>query len=77
QWRQIRAQTYWTTWPQPILCRSVFQWHARKINSQPEKDMTEVQYIMSGVASVADSDGRALTCDWSMKSVLLYQPSSY
>uniref|UniRef100_A0A5K3FLD9 Uncharacterized protein n=1 Tax=Mesocestoides corti TaxID=53468 RepID=A0A5K3FLD9_MESCO len=28
------------------------------ISSQPEKDMTEVQHIMSGVASVVDSDGR-------------------
>ncbi|VDD84450.1 unnamed protein product [Mesocestoides corti] len=52
QWRRFRAQTCWTTWPQPILCLSVFQWHARKISSQPEKDTTEVQYIMSGVASV-------------------------
>uniref|UniRef100_A0A5K3EKE6 Lipoprotein n=1 Tax=Mesocestoides corti TaxID=53468 RepID=A0A5K3EKE6_MESCO len=60
-WRRIRAQTYWTTWPQPILCPSAFQWHARKIGSQPEKDTTEVQYIMSGVASVVDSDGRRLT----------------
>uniref|UniRef100_A0A5K3G1X4 Uncharacterized protein n=1 Tax=Mesocestoides corti TaxID=53468 RepID=A0A5K3G1X4_MESCO len=24
--------------PQPILCLSAFQWHARKISSQPEKD---------------------------------------
>uniref|UniRef100_A0A5K3FZG3 Ig-like domain-containing protein n=1 Tax=Mesocestoides corti TaxID=53468 RepID=A0A5K3FZG3_MESCO len=61
-WRRIGAQTYWTTWPQPILCLSVFQWHARKISSQPEKDTNEEQYIMSGVASVADSDGRRLTC---------------
>uniref|UniRef100_A0A5K3G4K1 Uncharacterized protein n=1 Tax=Mesocestoides corti TaxID=53468 RepID=A0A5K3G4K1_MESCO len=49
------AQTCWTTWPQPIPCLSVFQWHARKISSQPEKDTTEVQYIMSGVGSVVDS----------------------
>uniref|UniRef100_A0A5K3G5V8 Cyclic nucleotide-binding domain-containing protein n=1 Tax=Mesocestoides corti TaxID=53468 RepID=A0A5K3G5V8_MESCO len=35
--------------------------HARKISSQPEKDTIEVQYIMSGLASVADSDGRRLT----------------
>uniref|UniRef100_A0A5K3FZ85 Polyprotein n=1 Tax=Mesocestoides corti TaxID=53468 RepID=A0A5K3FZ85_MESCO len=60
-WRRIRAQTCWTTWPQPIPCLSAFQWHAREISSQPEKDTTEVQYIMGGVASVADSDGRRLT----------------
>uniref|UniRef100_A0A5K3FWX0 Uncharacterized protein n=1 Tax=Mesocestoides corti TaxID=53468 RepID=A0A5K3FWX0_MESCO len=57
--RQIRAQTCWTTWPQPILCPSSFQWRARKISSQPEKDTTEEQYIMNGVAN---SDGRRLTC---------------
>ncbi|VDD79896.1 unnamed protein product [Mesocestoides corti] len=44
-------------WPQPILCPSAFQWHARKISSQPEKDTIEEQYIMSGVARLADSDG--------------------
>uniref|UniRef100_A0A5K3G252 Uncharacterized protein n=1 Tax=Mesocestoides corti TaxID=53468 RepID=A0A5K3G252_MESCO len=60
-WRRIRVQTYLTTWPQPILCLPVFQWHARKISSQPEKDTIEVQYIMSGVASAVDSDGRRLT----------------
>uniref|UniRef100_A0A5K3G5E2 DOMON domain-containing protein n=1 Tax=Mesocestoides corti TaxID=53468 RepID=A0A5K3G5E2_MESCO len=27
--------------------------------SQPEKDTTEEQYIMSGMTSVVDSDGRA------------------
>uniref|UniRef100_A0A5K3EHA1 FBPase domain-containing protein n=1 Tax=Mesocestoides corti TaxID=53468 RepID=A0A5K3EHA1_MESCO len=43
-------------------CVSAFQWHARKISSQPEKEANEVQYIMSGVASVVDSDGRRLTC---------------
>uniref|UniRef100_A0A5K3FJZ1 Ovule protein n=1 Tax=Mesocestoides corti TaxID=53468 RepID=A0A5K3FJZ1_MESCO len=43
----------------PILCLFVFQWHARKISSQPEKDTNEVQYIISGVASVVDLDGRA------------------
>uniref|UniRef100_A0A5K3FCT3 START domain-containing protein n=1 Tax=Mesocestoides corti TaxID=53468 RepID=A0A5K3FCT3_MESCO len=43
----------------PIPCLSAFQWRARKISSQPEKNTTEVQYIMSGVASVEDSDGRA------------------
>uniref|UniRef100_A0A5K3EV49 Uncharacterized protein n=1 Tax=Mesocestoides corti TaxID=53468 RepID=A0A5K3EV49_MESCO len=55
----MRAQTCWTTWPQPIPCPSAIQWHAGKEGSQPEKDMDEMQYIMSGVASVADSDGRA------------------
>uniref|UniRef100_A0A5K3G2D3 PPM-type phosphatase domain-containing protein n=1 Tax=Mesocestoides corti TaxID=53468 RepID=A0A5K3G2D3_MESCO len=52
-------QTCWTTWPQPIPCLSAIQWHARKESSQPEKDMDEMQYIMSGVASEVDSDGRA------------------
>uniref|UniRef100_A0A5K3FBD3 Ig-like domain-containing protein n=1 Tax=Mesocestoides corti TaxID=53468 RepID=A0A5K3FBD3_MESCO len=61
-WRRIRALTYWTTWPQPILCLSAFQWLARKVSSQPEKGTNEEQYIMSGVASVVDSDGRRLTC---------------
>uniref|UniRef100_A0A5K3F2J6 Secreted protein n=1 Tax=Mesocestoides corti TaxID=53468 RepID=A0A5K3F2J6_MESCO len=56
------AQTCWTTLPQPILCLSVFQWRARKITSQPEKYTTELQYIMSGVASLMDSGGRRLTC---------------
>uniref|UniRef100_A0A5K3EKU9 Uncharacterized protein n=1 Tax=Mesocestoides corti TaxID=53468 RepID=A0A5K3EKU9_MESCO len=56
QWRRIRVQTCWTTWPKPILCLSAFQWHAREISSQPEKDTTEVQYIMSGVPSVEDTD---------------------
>uniref|UniRef100_A0A5K3EYT6 Cyclic nucleotide-binding domain-containing protein n=1 Tax=Mesocestoides corti TaxID=53468 RepID=A0A5K3EYT6_MESCO len=60
-WRRIRAKTCWITWTQPILCLSAFQWHARKISSQPEKDMDEMQYIMSGVASLVDSDGRRLT----------------
>uniref|UniRef100_A0A5K3FIE2 Secreted protein n=1 Tax=Mesocestoides corti TaxID=53468 RepID=A0A5K3FIE2_MESCO len=41
--RRIRAQTCWTTWLQPILCPSAFQWHARKISSQPVKDTTEMQ----------------------------------
>uniref|UniRef100_A0A5K3F348 Uncharacterized protein n=1 Tax=Mesocestoides corti TaxID=53468 RepID=A0A5K3F348_MESCO len=62
-WRRIRAQTCWTTWPQPILCLSAFQWRARKISSQPENDTTEVQYIMSGVA---DSNGRRLTCGFGL-----------
>uniref|UniRef100_A0A5K3FCI3 Ovule protein n=1 Tax=Mesocestoides corti TaxID=53468 RepID=A0A5K3FCI3_MESCO len=35
--------------------------HAWRLGSQPEKDTTEEQHIMSGVASVADSDGRRLT----------------
>uniref|UniRef100_A0A5K3G547 Envelope glycoprotein n=1 Tax=Mesocestoides corti TaxID=53468 RepID=A0A5K3G547_MESCO len=62
QWRRIRAQTCWTTWPQPILCPSAFRWHARKISRQPEKDTNEVQYIMSGVANVADWDEQIPTC---------------
>uniref|UniRef100_A0A5K3EX31 HCO3_cotransp domain-containing protein n=1 Tax=Mesocestoides corti TaxID=53468 RepID=A0A5K3EX31_MESCO len=62
QWRRIRAQTHRTTWTQPILCLSVFQWHARKVSSQPEKDTSEEQCIMSDVGSVVDSDGRRLTC---------------
>uniref|UniRef100_A0A5K3EUV9 Secreted protein n=1 Tax=Mesocestoides corti TaxID=53468 RepID=A0A5K3EUV9_MESCO len=60
-WRRIRAQTYWTTWPQPILCLYAFQWHARKVSCQPEKGTTEEQYMMSRVASIVDSDGRRLT----------------
>uniref|UniRef100_A0A5K3FXZ4 Zf-3CxxC domain-containing protein n=1 Tax=Mesocestoides corti TaxID=53468 RepID=A0A5K3FXZ4_MESCO len=42
----------------PIPCLSVFQWHARMVSSQPEKDTTKASYMMSGVASVVDSDGR-------------------
>uniref|UniRef100_A0A5K3FU33 Uncharacterized protein n=1 Tax=Mesocestoides corti TaxID=53468 RepID=A0A5K3FU33_MESCO len=57
-WRRIRAQTCWTTRPQPIPCPSAIQWHAGKEGTQPEKEMDEMQYIMSGVASVVDSDGR-------------------
>uniref|UniRef100_A0A5K3EVY1 Uncharacterized protein n=1 Tax=Mesocestoides corti TaxID=53468 RepID=A0A5K3EVY1_MESCO len=38
-------------------CLSAFQWHSRKISSLPVKDTTEEQYIMSGVTSVADSNG--------------------
>uniref|UniRef100_A0A5K3EVT9 Uncharacterized protein n=1 Tax=Mesocestoides corti TaxID=53468 RepID=A0A5K3EVT9_MESCO len=60
--RRIRAQTYRTPWPQPILCLSAIQWHARKINSQPDKNTNEVQYLMSGVASVVDSGERRLMC---------------
>uniref|UniRef100_A0A5K3G2A3 Uncharacterized protein n=1 Tax=Mesocestoides corti TaxID=53468 RepID=A0A5K3G2A3_MESCO len=60
-WRRIRAQTCWATWPQPIPCLSAIQWHAEKEGSQPEKDTTEEQYMMSGVATVMDSDGRRLT----------------
>uniref|UniRef100_A0A5K3G727 Secreted protein n=1 Tax=Mesocestoides corti TaxID=53468 RepID=A0A5K3G727_MESCO len=48
-------------WPQPILCLFVFQWHARKTGSQPEKDRNEEQAIRSCTASVMDSDGRRLT----------------
>uniref|UniRef100_A0A5K3EX79 Secreted protein n=1 Tax=Mesocestoides corti TaxID=53468 RepID=A0A5K3EX79_MESCO len=43
-------------------CVSVFQWHARKISSQPEKDTNRVQYIMSVVTRVVDWDGRLLKC---------------
>uniref|UniRef100_A0A5K3FPC4 Uncharacterized protein n=1 Tax=Mesocestoides corti TaxID=53468 RepID=A0A5K3FPC4_MESCO len=49
-------------WPQPILCLSSFQCQTRKISSQPKKDTAEVEYILSAVASVVDSDGRCLTC---------------
>ncbi|VDD83149.1 unnamed protein product [Mesocestoides corti] len=35
----------------PKPCLSAIQWHAGKEGSQPEEDMDEVQYIMSGVAS--------------------------
>uniref|UniRef100_A0A5K3ELM5 Late endosomal/lysosomal adaptor and MAPK and MTOR activator 5 n=1 Tax=Mesocestoides corti TaxID=53468 RepID=A0A5K3ELM5_MESCO len=60
-WRRIRAQTCCTTWQQPIPCLSAIQWYAGKEGSQPEKDTTEEQHIISGVASVVDSDGRRLT----------------
>uniref|UniRef100_A0A5K3FMF5 Arginase n=1 Tax=Mesocestoides corti TaxID=53468 RepID=A0A5K3FMF5_MESCO len=56
-WRRIRAQTCWTTWPQPIPCLSAIEWHAGKESSQPEKDMDEMRYIMSVVAIVEDLDG--------------------
>uniref|UniRef100_A0A5K3F2F6 Envelope glycoprotein n=1 Tax=Mesocestoides corti TaxID=53468 RepID=A0A5K3F2F6_MESCO len=46
------AQTCWTTWPQPIPCLSAIQWHGGKEGSQPEKDMDEEQYIMSGMTSL-------------------------
>uniref|UniRef100_A0A5K3G143 Importin-11 n=1 Tax=Mesocestoides corti TaxID=53468 RepID=A0A5K3G143_MESCO len=55
-WRRIRAQTCWATWPQLIPCLSAIQWHAENEGSQPEKDMDEMQYIMSGVAIVVESD---------------------
>uniref|UniRef100_A0A5K3FAA4 Polyprotein n=1 Tax=Mesocestoides corti TaxID=53468 RepID=A0A5K3FAA4_MESCO len=61
-WRLIRTQTCWTTLPQPVLCLSAFQWHAKMMSSQLEKDTNEVQYIMSGVDSVVDLEGRRLTC---------------
>uniref|UniRef100_A0A5K3EIV4 Uncharacterized protein n=1 Tax=Mesocestoides corti TaxID=53468 RepID=A0A5K3EIV4_MESCO len=38
-----RAQTCWTTWPQPIPCLSPIQWHAGKEGSQPERGMDEMQ----------------------------------
>uniref|UniRef100_A0A5K3EPL7 Uncharacterized protein n=1 Tax=Mesocestoides corti TaxID=53468 RepID=A0A5K3EPL7_MESCO len=66
-WRRIRAQTYWTTWPQPILCLFAFQWHARKIGSHPEKDTNEEPYLMIGVSSLVHSGAapelRVLACD--------------
>uniref|UniRef100_A0A5K3F772 RING-type E3 ubiquitin transferase n=1 Tax=Mesocestoides corti TaxID=53468 RepID=A0A5K3F772_MESCO len=45
----------------PIPCLTAIQWHGGKEGSQLETDMDEMQYIMSGVASVVDSDGRCLT----------------
>uniref|UniRef100_A0A5K3F6R2 Late endosomal/lysosomal adaptor and MAPK and MTOR activator 5 n=1 Tax=Mesocestoides corti TaxID=53468 RepID=A0A5K3F6R2_MESCO len=68
-WRRIGAQTYWTTWPQPILCPSALQWHARKTSSQPEKDTNEEQYILSSMATVVDSDGRRLMCGSGLRVV--------
>uniref|UniRef100_A0A5K3FLV2 Arginase n=1 Tax=Mesocestoides corti TaxID=53468 RepID=A0A5K3FLV2_MESCO len=62
-WRRIRAQTCWTTWPQPIPCLSAIEWHAGKESSQPEKDMDEMRYIMSVVAIVVNSDEWHLTRD--------------
>uniref|UniRef100_A0A5K3FI24 RNase H domain-containing protein n=1 Tax=Mesocestoides corti TaxID=53468 RepID=A0A5K3FI24_MESCO len=80
-WQRKWAQRYWATWPQLNLCPSAFQWQARMMSSQPENDVNEEQYIISGVASVVDSDGGRLTlvmaCDWSMKPDLLYQSSLY
>uniref|UniRef100_A0A5K3F6V8 Pirin n=1 Tax=Mesocestoides corti TaxID=53468 RepID=A0A5K3F6V8_MESCO len=46
---------------QKLRTASFLGWHVRKTGSQPEKNTNEVQYIMSGVVSVADSDGRHLT----------------
>uniref|UniRef100_A0A5K3EKX8 IRF tryptophan pentad repeat domain-containing protein n=1 Tax=Mesocestoides corti TaxID=53468 RepID=A0A5K3EKX8_MESCO len=59
-WWQRRRRHKGPLWPQPIL--SLFKWHSRKIGSQPETDTFVKWYIMSRVASVADSDGRSLTC---------------
>uniref|UniRef100_A0A5K3EJ16 DOMON domain-containing protein n=1 Tax=Mesocestoides corti TaxID=53468 RepID=A0A5K3EJ16_MESCO len=47
--------------PQPILCLFMFQWQVRKTSSQPETDTNGKQFVMSGTASVEDSDGRILT----------------
>uniref|UniRef100_A0A5K3G752 Pecanex-like protein n=1 Tax=Mesocestoides corti TaxID=53468 RepID=A0A5K3G752_MESCO len=61
-------------------CVSAFQWHARKVSSQSDEDMDEVQYIMSGVASVAESDGRRLTCGalfWLVNRACSVVPVSY
>uniref|UniRef100_A0A5K3FLM7 YD repeat-containing protein n=1 Tax=Mesocestoides corti TaxID=53468 RepID=A0A5K3FLM7_MESCO len=44
-----------------MLCLSAFQWHARKVGSQPEMGTNEVQYTVNDVASIVDSDGRRLT----------------
>uniref|UniRef100_A0A5K3FG27 Acyl-CoA dehydrogenase n=1 Tax=Mesocestoides corti TaxID=53468 RepID=A0A5K3FG27_MESCO len=46
---------------QKLRTASLLRWYAGKEGSQPEKDMNEMQYIMSGVASLVDSDGRRLT----------------
>uniref|UniRef100_A0A5K3FRD4 Uncharacterized protein n=1 Tax=Mesocestoides corti TaxID=53468 RepID=A0A5K3FRD4_MESCO len=35
---------------------------ACEVDKQPKRNTTEVQYIISGVASGVDSDGRRLTC---------------
>uniref|UniRef100_A0A5K3FMD5 Transposase n=1 Tax=Mesocestoides corti TaxID=53468 RepID=A0A5K3FMD5_MESCO len=45
-----------------LRAASLLRWHAGKEGSQPEKDTTEKQYIMGGVASAVDSDGRRLAC---------------
>uniref|UniRef100_A0A5K3FDQ2 Sema domain-containing protein n=1 Tax=Mesocestoides corti TaxID=53468 RepID=A0A5K3FDQ2_MESCO len=45
---------------QPIPCLPAFQWHARKICSQPEKDTHEKRCLMSGTASVVALDGQYL-----------------
>uniref|UniRef100_A0A5K3FTH9 Transcriptional regulator n=1 Tax=Mesocestoides corti TaxID=53468 RepID=A0A5K3FTH9_MESCO len=41
---------------QKLRTASLLRRHARKIGSQPEKDTNEVQYVISGVAGVGDSD---------------------
>uniref|UniRef100_A0A5K3ETW8 Uncharacterized protein n=1 Tax=Mesocestoides corti TaxID=53468 RepID=A0A5K3ETW8_MESCO len=51
--------------------------HARRISSQPEKDTTEEQFIMSGIASVEDLDGRRLTRGsslWLVNKVCFFVP---
>ncbi|VDD77041.1 unnamed protein product [Mesocestoides corti] len=42
------------------MCLSSFKWHARMTISKPENNTDEWHYIMIGVASVVDSDGRRL-----------------
>uniref|UniRef100_A0A5K3EYA7 Uncharacterized protein n=1 Tax=Mesocestoides corti TaxID=53468 RepID=A0A5K3EYA7_MESCO len=52
-----------------------------KLGSQPEKDTNEEQHLLSGMASLEDSDERhlkwVLVCDWLLKPVLLHQISFY
>uniref|UniRef100_A0A5K3EZE8 TerD domain-containing protein n=1 Tax=Mesocestoides corti TaxID=53468 RepID=A0A5K3EZE8_MESCO len=45
-----------------------FQWHVRKISSQPETDTYEKRYVMSGAASVGDSYGRCLIVNFLIDS---------
>uniref|UniRef100_A0A5K3F7G0 SCP domain-containing protein n=1 Tax=Mesocestoides corti TaxID=53468 RepID=A0A5K3F7G0_MESCO len=59
-WRRIRAQTYWTTWPQPIPCLSAIQWACEEV-MKATRGRHEERYIMSGVAIVVYSHGRHLT----------------
>uniref|UniRef100_A0A5K3FKH3 Uncharacterized protein n=1 Tax=Mesocestoides corti TaxID=53468 RepID=A0A5K3FKH3_MESCO len=55
------AQTYWTTWPQPVICPFFFHWHVKKICSQLETDTLEKGCIMGSIASVVNLDGLRLT----------------
>uniref|UniRef100_A0A5K3FZY0 Zf-RVT domain-containing protein n=1 Tax=Mesocestoides corti TaxID=53468 RepID=A0A5K3FZY0_MESCO len=80
QWRRVRAQTYWTTWPQLIPCLSAIQWHAgRKAANQGKIRIgssinraawRSLWTRMNGTWRVA------LFYDWSIKPVLLYQSSA-